>query len=464
MSKNSVKNILWSVTDISMPKALWDRLEDQGYRVIIVEGNEEGLEKLEKVAPCLWIGETNGDSKALHSLLDGLQEKHPNLPVIFISRQPNVEDAVQALKRGVADYLAGDVSSERLWASLEGVLARSVQRMGKDSHPKPSSPRESIPIAIHPSIRKMVDLSKKIAPSRSNVLIQGESGTGKEVFARFIHGHSDRRKGPFIAVNCAALPENLLESELFGHEKGAFTGAIAKKKGKFELANGGTLLLDEISEMALSLQGKLLRVLQEREIDRVGGQGTVPVDARVIATTNRDLETEVKEGRFRLDLFYRLNVVPILLPPLQQRPDDIVPLATAFLEKHGALNHPESKKKLSPEAELSLKGKKWPGNVRELENLMERAVLLVDGELIRKEDVTALSFPAVHEEYLESRGPQTEVIPLREMEKKMIIQALHAHEGNRTRASKVLGISVRTLRNKLHEYEKDLNMDKSSLL
>lgn len=459
MSKNSVKNILWSVTDTSIPKALWDRLEEQDYRVIIVEGNEEGLEKIEKMSPCLWIAETNGDSNSLFSRLDGLKEKHPNLPVIFISRQPNVEDAVQAVKRGVADYLAGDVSSERLWASLEGILARSTDRKGKTSPPIHQSPRESVPIAIHPSIRKMVDLAKKIAPSRSNVLIQGESGTGKEVFARFIHGHSDRRKGPFIAVNCAALPENLLESELFGHEKGAFTGAIAKKKGKFENANGGTLLLDEISEMPLSLQGKLLRVLQEREIDRVGGQGTVPVDARVIATTNRELEREVKEGRFRLDLFYRLNVVPILLPPLQQRPDDIVPLARAFLEKHGVLNHLDSKKKLTAEAEIGLKRKTWPGNVRELENLMERAVLLVDGDLISEEDVKALSFPAVNKDCLESGGPQTEVIPLREMEKKMIFQALHDQEGNRTRASKVLGISVRTLRNKLHEYEKDFPMD-----
>jgi two-component system response regulator FlrC len=463
MSKNSVKNILWSVRDVSLPKSIWDRLEDQGYRVIIVEGNEEGMEKMEKVAPCLWIGESKGDRKALHSLLERLGERHPQLPVIVMSRQPDVQDAVQAIKCGVADYIAGDVSPERLWASLEGALAGPFPGRVKASPYRASSKENSVPIAVHPRIRKMVELANRIAPSRSNVLIQGESGTGKEVFARFIHSQSDRKMGPFIAVNCAALPENLLESELFGHEKGAFTGAVAKKKGKFELANNGTLLLDEISEMALSLQGKLLRVLQEREIDRVGGQGSIPVDARVIATTNRDLETEVKEGRFRLDLFYRLNVVPILLPPLRERPDDIVPLAQAFLEKHSTLNHMEKNKELSQEAEACLQEKQWPGNVRELENLMERAVLLVDEDVIGKEDVNALSFSKVFEDCHASMGPQTDVIPLREMEKKMIIQALHDHEGNRTRASKALGISVRTLRNKLHEYAKDQRLDNRSL-
>ena len=300
---------------------------------------------------------------------------------------------------------------------------------------------------------KILKLAKRIAPSRSTVLIQGESGTGKEVIARYIHQHSHRKGGAFISVNCAALPENLLESELFGHEKGAFTGAVTRKKGKFELANGGTLLLDEISEMAVSIQAKLLRVLQEREIDRVGGQYVVPVDTRVIATTNRDLENEIKNGNFRLDLFYRLNVVPLHLPPLRERPDDIAPLACSFLKTHAALND-FPPRVLSPEAEGYLKGKSWPGNVRELENLMERAILLVESEVMGPDDLESMSvFQGGNGDRV--GGEEKGAVTLKDMEKKMIFQALNHHEGNRTHAAKVLGISVRTLRNKLNEYRKE---------
>ena len=273
---------------------------------------------------------------------------------------------------------------------------------------------------------------------------------GKEVVARFIHNNSDRRNEPFIAVNCAALPENLLESELFGHEKGAFTGAITRKKGKFELANGGTLLLDEISEMAVSIQAKLLRVLQEREIDRVGGQLAIPVDVRVIATTNRDLEAETKNGNFRLDLYYRLNVVPLTLPPLRKRPDDVEPLAHLFLNQYCALNN-GTLKALAPDAVEYLKNRSWPGNVREFENVMERISLLVEEDEVYARDLELLCGP---EDQTQSHEWENDpVIPLKEMEKKMIFQALNSHDGNRTHAAKVLGISVRTLRNKLHEYQ-----------
>jgi len=302
-------------------------------------------------------------------------------------------------------------------------------------------------------------MARRVARGRSTVLISGETGAGKEVMARFIHSNSDRKNNPFVAVNCAALPENLLESELFGHEKGAFTGAIARKKGKFELASGGTLLLDEISEMAVSIQAKLLRVLQEREIDRVGGQGAVPVDTRVIATTNRDLEAETKNGNFRLDLYYRLNVVPIKMPPLRERPDDIAPLAQYFLKKHCAFNNTPLKR-ISFDAESFLKTRAWSGNVREFENLIERATLLVESEEITASDLESIS-------NFELQGREENLIdynlvPLKEMERMMIMKALDNHKGNRTHAANVLGISVRTLRNKLHEYETGVPEDDDS--
>jgi two-component system response regulator FlrC len=306
---------------------------------------------------------------------------------------------------------------------------------------------------------KIIRLATKIAPKRTTILIEGESGTGKEVIARYIHNRSHRADGPFVAVNCAALPENLLESELFGHERGAFTGAIARKRGKFEMAHNGTLLLDEISEMALSLQAKFLRVLQEREIDRVGGQSTIPVDVRVVATTNRDLKKETERGAFRLDLYYRLNVVPIVLTPLRERKEDLVPLAEYFLHKHAQLNS-EKEKSLAIEAKEFLSRQSWPGNIRELENLMERATLLIDEEVIRAEDLAEI---AGYNQ--QQRDPAVEgecVVPLKEMEKKMILNALRIQDGNRTHAAKILGISVRTLRNKLNEYKQDLHATASA--
>jgi len=299
-------------------------------------------------------------------------------------------------------------------------------------------------------MRRVIELAERVGRSRSTVLIQGESGTGKEIIARHIHKKSGK-SGPFVAVNCAALPENLLESELFGHEKGAFTGAIARKKGKFELAGGGTLLLDEISEMPLSVQAKLLRVLQEREIDRVGGEFPIPVDTRVVATTNRDLEAETKKGNFRLDLFYRLNVVPLYVPPLVRRVEDILPLANLFLKRHSRLNH-LPRKKLTRDGEEYLKRRLWPGNVRELENLMERALLLVQSDAIGREDFELLTALSGRDQNDEAETT-LKMMPLREMEKKMITRALQEHSGNRTHAAEVLGISVRTLRNKLHEYK-----------
>lgn len=448
-------NILWTAHRLALPKKLWDRIEALGSRVVIRESQDKLLETLDRMRPGIWVGQINGNPDSALSLVREVRSAFPSISIILSSARPTIEEATEAIRLGATEYLPEHVDQERLQAVVEGTLCAPKTRSAleyRGSAPM-QKPARNRPIGVHPEMIRTIDLAARIAPSRSTVLIQGESGTGKEVLARFVHAGSDRSEGPFVAVNCAALPENLLESELFGHEKGAFTGAIGRKKGKFELANGGTLLLDEISEMAVSVQAKLLRVLQEREVDRVGGQAPVAVDVRVIATTNRDLEREAQEGKFRQDLFYRLNVVPLHLPPLHKRPDDIPLLADHFLRETAALNGLPAKT-LSPEAENRLLRMPWPGNVRELENLMERAVLLVDAEQIQPHD---LDFVAGLGGNAPSASPEDAgagVLPLREMEKRMIFRALDDHEGNRTRASKVLGISVRTLRNKLNEYEK----------
>jgi len=295
------------------------------------------------------------------------------------------------------------------------------------------------------------------------VLISGESGTGKEMFARYLHYQSSRAGMPFVAINCAALPEHLLESELFGHEKGAFTGAISRKPGKFELADGGTILLDEISEMDMSLQAKLLRVLQENEIDRVGGTETIKVDVRVLATTNRDIEECVQKKEFRQDLFYRLNVIPLKLPPLRERGSDILLLAEYFVRKFSQ-EYNVSLNGFSETAGKWLMNYDWPGNVRELQNLMERAVLLagsgkieVEHFLLEGEDWPEDMILEEEKALVEKQDfaeRNDEVLPLHEMEKRMILKSLQKTSGNRTQAAELLGISVRTLRNKLNEYRK----------
>jgi two-component system response regulator FlrC len=446
-------NILWTAHDLPMPGEIWKYLEGRGLKVVISDAECDIKERIQTLSPRLWVEQARDDSGFTIDRVREIIKEYPNLPVVLVSARSNVEDAVAAIKSGVYDYLGMNVSAEKLMAVIENALRGNIIVAPSVSASRIVSKENSL-IASHPLMLKLLEMAKRIAPSRSTVLIRGETGVGKEVMARFIHSNSDRKNGPFIAVNCAALPETLLESELFGHEKGAFTGAVARKKGKFELASGGTLLLDEISEMAVSVQAKLLRVLQEREIDRIGGQATIPVDTRVIATTNRDLEAETKNGNFRLDLFYRLNVVPLKIPSLEQRQDDMGPLAEFFLAKHCSLNNIPLKK-IGRDAIDYLKKRSWPGNVREFENLMERATLLVDREKIAAEDLEYVF--ALVDGPAEGGSFDAPLLPIKEMEKNMIIKALDSHNGNRTHAAKILGISVRTLRNKLHEYEVELN-------
>ncbi|HUP58561.1 MAG TPA: sigma-54 dependent transcriptional regulator, partial [Bdellovibrionota bacterium] len=307
-------------------------------------------------------------------------------------------------------------------------------------------------------MKELLQLAKTVAQSKATVLIQGASGTGKELVASLIHENSTRSARPFVAINCAAIPENLLESELFGYERGAFTGAVTSKAGKFEFANGGTLLLDEISEMDIRLQAKLLRVIQEGEVDRIGGRKPVPVDVRIIATTNRNLAECVRDGSFRQDLFYRLNVVNLTLPLLSERIGDVSLLSQAFMMGYGARSG-KALKGFTNEALGLLESHNWPGNVRELENVIERAVLTATGELIRETDVhieRPAQMPEMDADALVQASKSWEPgRTLDDIEKSVILEALKYHQGNRTHTARALGISIRTLRNKLADYRRD---------
>ncbi len=376
-----------------------------------------------------------------------------NSQVVFLSSDPGVEDAVKLMKQGALDYLVKPVSMDHL-----AFCAKSVMSMKTRSMPDTRQLKQGPPVTIitcDSRMERLLHLAGRIADSSASVLIQGESGTGKELFARYIHENSGRKDRAFVAINCAALPENLLESELFGHEKGAFTGAMSGKAGKFELAHSGTLLLDEITEMQFHLQAKLLRVLQEKKVDRVGGTSPVDVDVRVIATTNQDVATAIESGCLRQDLYYRLNTIPLMVPPLRDRPGDLKPLITHFIDKYCKIDR-RHVKGLTKEACAMLKTHQFTGNIRELENIIHRAVLLCEGGQIRPEDLLLDMSEQDKTGMLSSfDAPDTSLEPssLKEMEQKMIYAALDQTEGNRTHAAKILGVSVRTLRNKLNEYK-----------
>ena len=380
------------------------------------------------------------------NLLKRIKEVNESLPVILISDNARVEEAVEAMKLGAYDFVLKPLTVETIEIIISQI-SNSLTMTGKDK----SEARFRI-ITKNREMNRLLQDAREIADSQASVFIQGESGTGKELFARYIHHHSNRRDRPFVAINCSALPETLMESELFGHEKGSFTGAIARKKGKFEIANHGTMLLDEISEMDIQLQSKLLRVLQEREIDRVGGIGPIPVDVRIIATTNRDIEKQLRDGKFGEDLFYRLNVVPFHLPPLRDRKDDIPLLVDYLIEKYNMMDK-RSVKGLTEEAMQALINMPWKGNVRELENIIERAVLMCKSDLIDMKNLFINEKDRLTEDTRYTFEP---TVSLKEMERKVIFHALDQTNGNRTNAAEILGISVRTLRNKLNEYREKM--------
>jgi len=449
------KKILWTASSVSVPPALLEGLKAKGCEVLITNGSGgRPADQVRRILPKVWVTEVGPDYSKFAEVLDETISSFPDVSVIVLSSDPTVEEAVKVMRAGASEYVASGVEPERLMSAIENCLSRTGGRQERRRADLYRRPRNLEIVAKDPAMKMVLEYAQKAAAADATVLIHGESGVGKEVLARFIHSRSKRSGGPFVAINCAALPENLLESELFGHEKGAFTGAVSRKQGKFELADGGTLLLDEISEMAPSIQAKLLRALQERQIDRVGGRYPVHVDVRGIATTNRDLEKEVSEGNFRLDLFYRLNVVPLRIPPLRQRKADIVALAEVFLARE-AVERGCRPKTLDDGAKALIESYQWPGNVRELENLFERISIFVESDVVSKADVEKLLRMAPG--FDGSGLLDANLMTLKEMEKKMILNALKSHNGNRTHAAKMLGISVRTLRNKLKEYKNQLD-------
>ncbi len=383
----------------------------------------------------------DGQREEVLAFLEKNREGSQPLCVIVSTATPRLEDAVVCMKKGAHDFWVKPFDRQRLARAME--FLASMGGMEEEKAREQGNPERPI-LSRNPLMLKLKEMAKKVAGSDAAVFIQGESGTGKELFARYIHGNSGRRDKPFLALNCAALPENLLESELFGYEKGAFTGAIKGKGGKFELADGGTLLLDEVTEMSVPLQAKLLRVLQEKEVDRLGGRFPVPVNVRIIATTNGSMEELLEEGRFRKDLYYRLNVIPLKIPPLRERKEDIAPLCRHFMGKYSG-----SAESLHPETLKKLEAHWWPGNVRELENVIHRAVLLATGNTVTTEN---LFFDDMENRASPALGEALDLMSLDEMEKRLIFKALKTVNENRTRAAEILGISVRTLRNKLNEY------------
>jgi len=457
-----MKQILIADDDLSMRMALAESLERCGFEVETAENGADALKKFQQGKFEVVITDMRMPKMTGMDVLRGVKKISPQIPVILITAYGTIKTAVEAMKEGASEFIMKPFSLDDLEFAVKNVLAinKSLDDGNDDkSDGKMYSATEII--TQDDKIKAILKILENVSNSRSSVLMYGESGTGKELFARFIYRHSGRKNMPFVAVNCAAIPHNLLESEMFGYEKGAFTGALQRKPGKFELANGGTLLLDEISEMDMLLQAKLLRVLQESEVDRLGGKSPIPIDVRIIATTNADLRTRIHEKTFREDLYYRLNVIPIKIPPLRERRGDVILLIKHFLKKHSQMNE-RLQPEMTDEAVSLMTSFAWPGNVRELENVIARAVLVCSDGIIRPEnlhldrtDDKILTAPP--QSFPESVSPAGNT--LRDMEKTLIFDTLNRVNGNKMQASKILGISVRTIRNKLHEYDYEPNDD-----
>ncbi|MBF0241808.1 MAG: sigma-54-dependent Fis family transcriptional regulator [Desulfamplus sp.] len=468
--------------------------EDIGYKVDSVQdGLGVDLSFIDDKS--LIIADIDAPNFNALSFLKKVKDVKPLTEVIVISERPLVEDAVNLMRHGALDFLVKPISFEQIQLYLKSLSAkksRSSSNLDKDSKGANSTSSMNRGVAStlveiitsDRGMQRVLNMAKRVADSTASVLIQGESGTGKELIARFIHQNSKRASMAFVALNCAALPENLLESELFGHEKGAFTGAISRKEGKFELANNGTLFLDEITEMQYHLQAKLLRVVQEKMVDRLGGREPVPVDVRIIASTNREVKEAIQNGEFREDLYHRLNTIPLTIPPLRDRQGDLKLLCDHFIKKYSILDARDVKK-MTPEVYKILSRQKFSGNVRELENMIHRAVLLAQGEIIELQDLLLEELYDYNldnniiedndkkyndkdekldldttEPLIKSATMRDTLDPeimgtgiLRDIEERVIFSTLDRTEGNRTHAAKLLGISVRTLRNKLNEYK-----------
>ena len=428
--------------DPNLREAVCDTLELAGQSVVSAPGGEEALKLLEAQAVALVVSDVRMMPMDGITLLKEIRARFPHLPVVLMTAYADVDRAVEAMRCGACDFLLKPFEPKAL---LEHVARYRL----------PEALDDDRVVAQDAASRNLFALATRVAQTDTTVLLTGESGVGKEVVARYIHNHSARRDGPFVAINCAAIPDSLLEATLFGYEKGAFTGAQQAQAGTFEQAQNGTLLLDEVTEMPLGLQAKLLRVLQEREVERVGGKKPIALDIRIVATSNRDMAEAVAKGVLREDVYYRLNVFPLLIPALRQRPDDIVPLARHFLAEHGGRSGRPGLR-LGAAAEGVLLRHAWPGNVRELENVMQRAVIFAAGELVEAD--------ALHLSVQPSSGmPVPPALPvlvheaqktdnMRDLEREHILETLAAAGGSRKLAGERLGMSERTLRHKLKQY------------
>ncbi len=431
-------SILIVEDDVSLSEALKDTLDMVGHRTFVAENGSTAMKILENENIDLVVSDVQMKQMDGIQLLQKISNKYPDKPVVLMTAYGTVQQAVLAIQTGAVDYLVKPFEPEVLVTKVSQFL------------PEPVCADEGM-IAVDENTLEIVSLAKKVAQSESTVLVTGESGTGKEVLVQFIHRHSKRNQKPFVAINCAAIPDNMLEAILFGYQKGAFTGAYKSCPGKFEQAQGGTLLLDEISEMSLGLQAKLLRVLQEREVERLGDQKMIPLDVRVMATSNRNMLDEVKDGQFREDLYYRLNVFRIEMPALRDRSNDIIPIAEHCLNNVAQQNQ-AMPPNLSEESIQKLKSYSWPGNVRELDNVMQRAFIMHANGVITDSD---LKFEVLRSEDNEENATKDIVLPetlgsdLRVQERQTILKALEKSRGSRKSAAETLGISPRTLRYKL---------------
>jgi len=434
-----MRDVLVVDDELGMRLALEASFRREGWRVRSASGKNEALTAF-RSAPCpLVVTDMRmGDGSGLE-VIRGVRALQPETAIIVLTAFGSVSDAVTAMKCGAVDYLIKPVAFEQLIAAAGRAVGTS-QALAAGNAPTSDSP-----VLGSGSLRAVFERARQVARSEADILIEAESGTGKEVLARFIHGCSPRSSGPFVAVNCAAFPEHLLESELFGHVRGAFTGATANRQGKFELAHTGTLLLDEVGEMPLSLQPKLLRVLQEREVDRLGDTQPRRINVRVVATTNQALRALIQEGKFRQDLYYRLNVVPLALPSLREHADDIPDLVAHFVAKHCRTG---TGMRFAADLLQRMKEYSWPGNIRELENFVRRCLALSSGPLVGPEVLEGIDFPETARDANALEAGQT----LREVEKQLVERTLEATGGNRTRAAAMLGVSLRTVRNKIREY------------
>ncbi|QAR32493.1 sigma-54-dependent Fis family transcriptional regulator [Geovibrio thiophilus] len=468
--KNESRKVLIVDDDDNMREALKETVRRMGLSVETAENGREGFEKASSRPYDLIVSDMRMPEIDGLAMFNMMRSSGIETPVCFITAFGTVSNAVAALKLGASDYILKPFPPE----VIEELIRRTFEI---ESLNKGGKRKKNKAVFRSAFMARLFALAKDVAGSEATVLITGESGTGKEVLARYIHDNSSRADGPFVAVNCAAIPENLIESELFGFEKGAFTGAINRKAGKFELADGGTILLDEIGEVPIHLQAKLLRVLQEREVERLGSIRPEKINVRILATTNRDLKKEVASGNFREDLFYRLNVIAIELPPLRERREDVRELAEFFMLKYAEINRKGSCS-LGEKALQALIDYDWPGNVRELEHTVERAVVLCRDKVISERDLflhgitikqfllesdfqkelpaqqaTVCTETASGEEVCRTVPSVTTVgVTIAEMERELILKTLEEVGGNRTKAADLLGITVRTLRNKLNEY------------